>query len=928
MLLLATISSAFAEDKEVRIGVLSFRAIEATRQQWQATNDYLNAHVAGGYHFTMEPMFFPELDKAVDQNRFDFILTNPEHYVATRQHNGLAVIATLMPLAAGHPVDSFGGVIFARADRKDIQELADVRGKTVSSVAEKSFGGYLVQRWTLFERGIQISEAKKVNFTGMPQDNPVLQVLKGEADIGFVRTGILESMVSEGKIKRDELHVLNLQPAEKFPQMLSTELYPEWAFSVAPGVPEKLIKAVSLALLNITPDDDAAKSGKYYGFSPPGNYAPVEAVMLRLKMNPDRADQFDLNDVIKKYVNELIAGGLLLLSGLMALALYLARKNRQLSSSYCERDKLDEELRLNNASLEVKVLQRTQELRESEARFRLMFERHSSPMLMIDPNSGDIVSANLAASRYYGYTIEQMLRMNIEHINTMSANEILKERKQALLEERNYFVFPHRLANGDVRTVEVYSSPVEVDGRSLLFSIIHDITERKQLEAQMHDLAFYDALTKLPNRRLLLDRLSKALISCKRTHRHGALLFLDLDHFKSLNDLHGHDVGDLLLLEVANRILSCIRQEDSAARFGGDEFVVMLDGLSESLSEAVVQAEIVAEKIRESLAKPYQIERAGSNDVITHHCTSSIGVTIFRNHEESLEQLLKWSDMAMYRAKDSGRNAIRFFDPSMQTAIETRAALESDLHEALEQRQFELYYQIQVNANGSAQGAEVLLRWMHPLRGMIPPNQFIPLAEETGLILPIGAWVLETACAQIKEWQTDPRFKNLTLAVNVSVKQFRQPDFIDQVVAVVTQYQINPVLLKLELTESLVLEDVEDTITKMRSLKDFGVSFSMDDFGTGYSSLSYLKRLPLSQLKIDQSFVRNLASDTGDKVMVMMIVDLGMNFEVDVIAEGVETESQFKLLHRYGCAFFQGYLFSKPIPIAEFEALIAHKCLK
>lgn len=925
ILLVATMPSAFAKDIEVRVGVLSFRALDISRQQWQATNDYLNTHVAGGYHFTMEPMFFPELDKAIDEKRFDFILTNPEHYVSTRQHNGLAVIATLMPLAEGHPVDSFGGVIFARADRKDIQELADIRGKTVSSVAEKSFGGYLVQRWTLFERGIQISEAKKVNFTGMPQDNPVLQVLKGEADIGFVRTGILESMAREGKIKRDELHVLNLQPAEKFPQMLSTELYPEWAFSVASGVPEKLIKAVSLALLNITPDDDAAKSGKYYGFTPPGNYAPVEAVMLRLKMNPDRAEQFDLHDVIKKYVIELITGGLLLLLGLMALAFYLARKNRQLSSSYFERDKLDEELRLNNASLEVKVLQRTQELQESEARFRLMFERHSSPMLMIDPNSGDIVSANLAASRYYGYTIEQMLRMNIGHINTTSANEILQERKQALLEERNYFVFPHRLANGDVRTVEVYSSPVEVEGRSLLFSIVHDITERKQLEAQMHDLAFYDALTKLPNRRLLLDRLSKALISCKRTHRHGALLFLDLDHFKSLNDLHGHDVGDLLLLEAANRILSCIRQEDSAARFGGDEFVVMLDGLSESLPDAVVQAEIVAEKIREALAKPYQIARAGSNDVITHHCTSSIGVTIFRNHEESLEQLLKWSDMAMYRAKESGRNAIRFFDPSMQTAIETRAALESDLHEALEQSQFKLYYQIQVNANGSAQGAEVLLRWMHPLRGMIPPNQFIPLAEETGLILPIGAWVLETACAQIKEWQTDPRFKNLTLAVNVSAKQFRQSDFVGQVVAVVTQYQINPILLKLELTESLVLEDVEDTITKMRSLKDFGVSFSMDDFGTGYSSLSYLKRLPLSQLKIDQSFVRNLASDT---VMVMMIVDLGMNFEVDIIAEGVETESQFKLLHRYGCAFFQGYLFSKPVPIEDFEALIVNKSLK
>jgi len=931
LLLGVTILPAFGADKEVRIGVLSFREIEITRQQWQATNDHLNAHVEGGYHFTMEPLFFPDLDKGIDEKRFDFILTNPEHYVATREHNGLAVIATLMPLVEGHPVDSFGGVIFARADRDDIKELADIRGKIVSSVAEHSFGGFVVQRWTMFERGIQISEAKKVNFTGMPQDKPVLQVLMGEADIGFVRTGVLESMAREGKIKLQELKVLNLQPPEKFPQILSTELYPEWAFSAAPGVPEKLIKAVSLALLNIKPEDAAAKTGKYYGFTPPGNYAPVEAVMLRMKTNADRGEQFNLRDVIKKYVIELIAGGFLVMSGVMALALYLARKNRQLRHSYIERDKLDEELKLVNASLEIKVSQRTQELQESEMRFRHMFERHSSPMLLIDPVNGEIVNANLAACKFYGYALIEMQGMNIARINTQAPNEIAEERLQAQKQERNYFLFQHRLAHGDVRTVEVYSSPVDVEGRALLFSIVHDVTERKQLEDQMHDLAFYDSLTGLPNRRLLLDRLGMAMVTCTRTHRHGALLFLDLDHFKMLNDLHGHDIGDQLLIEVSSRILRCIREQDSAARFGGDEFVLMLEGLSEHMSEAVVQAELVAEKIRESLALPYVLKRladAGAADTITHHCSSSIGVTIFRDHDESLDQLLKWTDMAMYRAKDAGRNAIRFFDPAMQTAIETRAALDSDLRVALNKGQFRLYYQVQVNANDRPQGAEVLLRWVHPVRGLVSPAQFIPLAEETGLILPIGAWVLETACAQIKRWEGQPPFRNLTLAVNVSAKQFCQADFVAQVKEAITRHAINPMSLKLELTESLVLDNVDDTITKMQALKDAGVSFAMDDFGTGYSSLSYLKRLPLSQLKIDQSFVRDLASDHGDMVMVMTIVDLGVNFELDVIAEGVETEAQFKLLHRYGCTSFQGYLFSKPVPVEDFEALITNKPLK
>jgi diguanylate cyclase (GGDEF)-like protein len=439
----------------------------------------------------------------------------------------------------------------------------------------------------------------------------------------------------------------------------------------------------------------------------------------------------------------------------------------------------------------------------------------------------------------------------------------------------------------------------------------------------MHDMAFYDPLTKLPNRRLLIDRLNKALVSCGRNRRHGALMFLDLDFFKTLNDLHGHDTGDQLLIEVSNRILGCIREQDSAARFGGDEFVVMLEGLSDNLSEAVKQADNVAEKIRIALSQPYALKRDEEN--ILHFCSSSIGVTLFGEHDENLEQLLKWTDMAMYNAKEAGRNLIRFFDPEMQTSIETRAALESDLHIALEQQQFRLFYQVQVNAQGKPQGTEVLLRWQHPQRGLVSPAQFIPLAEETGLIIPIGAWVLHTACAQIKQWDSQSAFRNLVVGVNVSAKQFRQADFVNQVQTAVLQHGINPMSLKLELTESLVLDNVEDTIIKMKALKEFGVGFSMDDFGTGYSSLSYLKRLPLDQLKIDQSFVRDITTDHGDMVMVMTIVDLGMNFEVDVIAEGVETEAQMTQLHRFGCGSFQGYLFGKPVPVAQFEEWILEK---
>ncbi|MFH2135114.1 MAG: EAL domain-containing protein [Pseudomonadota bacterium] len=1046
---LLLLSSAAQAAQEVRIGILSFRPLEQARQQWQATADHLNAHIPG-YRFSAEVLFFPDIEQAMEHGRFDFVLTNPEHYISLRARYGLSAITTLMPLAEGHPVSQFGGVIFTRADRADINELADLRGKVVSSVQEKSFGAYMMQRWTLYKRGIGINEIGRMRFTGMPQDKAVYDVLSGDADVGFVRTGMLERMVREGKLKMEQVKVINLQQADSFPQVLSTDLYPEWAFSAMPRVRESLKKQVAQALFDIMPGDKAARAGNYYGFSPPGNYAPVEAVMTRLRMMPDQTVEFDLRDILHKYLFPLLLSGSLVLLMVLWAAAHLARVNRRLRASFRERERLDEALQQANATLEHKVVTRTQELQQSEARFReimqsspiairiavddghrvafanpayetllgvasgealdadpqqfyadpagyqdllrrlrsgeqirdhlvelkfarrgtrwalasymhfdyegqpailgwfydvtpmkqieqalqqsearfrQMFESHSSPMLLIDPASGAIVDANHAAAAFYGYGETRMQQMNISDIKTHTTEELLHERQQALREERNFFVFTHRLADGSQRTVEVHSSPVEVEGRKLLFSIIHDITERQRLEQQMHELAFYDVLTGLPNRRLLLDRLHQALATCERTHRHAALMFLDLDHFKTLNDLHGHDIGDHMLVEVAQRLRSCIREEDSVARFGGDEFVVMLESLSSLTQEAVMQAESVAEKIRLALAQPYMLTR-DAGDPITHHCSSSIGITVFREQTDGVDQLLKWTDMAMYRAKEAGRNVVRFFDPTMQAAVETRAALESDLHVALVQQQFEVYYQVQVDAARRPQGAEALLRWRHPQRGLVSPLHFIPLAEETGLILPIGAWVLDTACAQLKAWRNHAQLGNLALSVNVSARQFRQSDFVEQVQAAVMRHGIAPTALKLELTESLVLDDVLDSIAKMKALHEFGVSFAMDDFGTGYSSLSYLKNLPLDQLKIDQSFVRSIASDNADRVMVMTIVDLGMNFELDVVAEGVETEEQFTLLHRYGCGNFQGYLFSRPVPLDEFEKLTVDMLLK
>lgn len=447
-----------------------------------------------------------------------------------------------------------------------------------------------------------------------------------------------------------------------------------------------------------------------------------------------------------------------------------------------------------------------------------------------------------------------------------------------------------------------------------VLGIYEDITEQKRNEEQIHQLAFYDPLTRLPNRRLLLDRLQQAFAVGARNAQYGAVLFLDLDNFKALNDSRGHDAGDKLLLEVARRLSECVREGDTVARLGGDEFVVVLESLSEESDAAAAQADLVAEKIRERLGDAYQL------DDHLFYSTTSIGVVMYMGHQASLEAILKHADIAMYQAKAAGRNTVRFYDPVMQATIEARVELEGELRHALERRQFQLYYQIQVDSSRRPIGAEALLRWHHPDRGLVSPAQFIPLAEETGIIIPVGLWVLRTACSQLQRWQKNVLTRDLTLAVNVSAKQFRQSDFVANVQRTLLETGVNPGLLKLELTESIVLENVEETIAKMREIKLMGVSFSMDDFGTGYSSLQYLKRLPLDQIKIDQSFVRDIAHDPNDAAIVQTIIAMSEVLGLSVIAEGVETEVQREFLELRGCLAFQGYLFGRPVPIEQFEA--------
>jgi diguanylate cyclase (GGDEF)-like protein/PAS domain S-box-containing protein len=540
-------------------------------------------------------------------------------------------------------------------------------------------------------------------------------------------------------------------------------------------------------------------------------------------------------------------------------------------------------------------------------------------MLITDSN-GMILRVNHAFTEITGYTAQEVIGQNPRMLASgrQNAGFYLAMWKTINCTGGWKGEVWNRRKNGEVYPEHLSITAVK-DRQGIITNYVAgfaDITQRIVAEEKIKTLAFFDPLTLLPNRRLLLDRLAHALAASTSNRYHGALLLIDMDNFKAINDSLGHGIGDLFLQQVAQRLTTCLREGDTIARLGGDEFVVILENLGAESMVAAAQTKHIGEQIIATINRPYLLD--------SHECnsTASIGATLFNDHQQAVEDLFKQAEISMYQSKKAGRNCLRFFDSQMQDSINVRAALESEFRKALVKREFHLYYQIQVDQYQRIMGAETLIRWIHPKRGFVSPSQFIPLAEETGLILSIGQWVLEAACAQIKTWQRDVVTRDLVLAVNVSAKQFRQADFVDQVLTTVKRYAINPKLLKLELTESMLLDGIEDIIATMKSLQKIGIQFSLDDFGTGYSSLQYLKRLPLNQLKIDQSFVRDIATDSSDRAIVNTIIAMANSLNLNVIAEGVETEEQRKFLMDNGCTQYQGYLFGKPLPIDQFEVLL------
>lgn len=522
------------------------------------------------------------------------------------------------------------------------------------------------------------------------------------------------------------------------------------------------------------------------------------------------------------------------------------------------------------------------------------------------------------AERLYGWSSEEVVGRNLHDLLDCHIEEWGVAQRETRTNGEWIGELNQKTKNGQNIVVQSRWSWVRNEqGASSILEINTDITQKKDAQKEIENLALYDTLTGLPNRLRLLEKMREAMSMAAEEKKMGAVLFIDLDNFKTLNDTMGHDKGDALLKAVGTRLSGCIAKTDTIGRAGGDEFVIVLSDLSYDETEAMTQAQSIAERVLSQCTKPFML---GDFEC---HSGASVGVAMFNGEDKNVGEVLKKADVAMYQAKENGRNTVKFFDPKIQEALAQQAIMEADMRQSIKEGHFELHYQPQIDQFGRVYGAEALARWRHPTRGMVSPAQFIPLAEDTGLMVPLGHYVMDKACEQLSTWSHCEKAAELVLAVNVSMLQFRRPDFVEEVKSLIKKHHINPKRLKLELTESMLADNVEDTIKKMSALKEIGVSFSLDDFGTGYSSLSYLKRLPLDQLKIDQSFVRDVLSDPNDAAIAKTVVALGQSLGLAVIAEGVETENQRQFLEDNGCLTYQGYLFSKPLPTQAFDEFLA-----
>lgn len=900
LLLLCLASPALAIE-EIKIGILAYRAKSMVKAQWTPLATALNQAIPE-YNFVLTAYSFEELNTAVAARQVDLVLTNPGSYLLMSHRSGLsAPLATLSNLEQGQPVNSFGGVIFTRADANHITKLDDLRGKLVAAVSNDSLGGFQMQLYELLQ--LEISDPKEIRFlfTGMPQDKVIEDVLNKRVDVGFIRSGVLESMAKEGKLNLSRIKLINPQVLPGFPVQVSTRLYPEWPLAAMPHTNKDLKRKLATFLLTLHENKLLTQALQIHGFDVPSDYSSVENLLRKLRMPPfDETPTFTLQDIWDRY-------RLQVMTSLIVVALFLL---------------LSFKLMLINRRLESErnvVQKQTLQIHESEERWKFALE-----------GSGDGVwDVNLHTQEaHYSKQYQTMLGFaEGEFPETFSAwrNQLHPEDKRRVMQSLqayfdgrsdNYSIeFRMRNKAGGYQWIKARGMIVSRDdeGRPLRMVGTHtDITDMKNAETEVWKQANFDQLTQLPNRRLFRDRIEQSIRKAQREQHRTALLFIDLDRFKEINDTLGHDVGDIMLIEVAERIKHCVRDYDTVARLGGDEFTVILSDLHEFSDTGRI-----AQCIIDSLSNTFLLK--GQECFIS----ASIGISIYPEDADNVTDLIKNADQAMYAAKDEGRSCYRYFTSAMQDSAELRMQLSTDLRRAMQEQQFVVHYQPIVDLQtGAVHKAEALLRWKHPQRGFISPATFIPIAEDIGIIHELGDWVFMQAAAQAQQWSTqhDPNFQ---ISVNMSPLQFigserHQNNWIERLQSLSIPGQS----IVVEITEGMLINEDRKVNAQLLAFRDAGIQVAIDDFGTGYSSLSYLKKFDIDYLKIDQSFTQNMTDDASDLALCETIIVMAHKLGLMVIAEGVETSQQRDLLKQMGCDYGQGYLFSKPLMADDVAKLL------